>query len=591
MSRIREKLSRIFESQLPEFIRAGELNTQIIRQVTTTASSKKVTVNDTTDIIAGDKLQHPAITNTVYVVKILSSTQLEVSTAVLVSLSNQTVKFLRADSTSTFVKFIEAYYKFLEQDKYPQEILQNSKQYGDSETTIDELIESFFKSYGNDIPRNIVTDKRSFIRHFRDIYKTKGTEEAYKLLFRIMFNSSAEFFYPDTVILKTSDGQWKSDYTIKVIPTSFSDNPFNFINTKITGKKSGATAVVNNVLKFVDNNIEVYELYLENIQGNFIQENITATKKLTANTSLSVSAEIDLQLIKIDVIDGAAGYRADTLINAYGGSVLRIKDVDTTGKIKNVRIVNSSLYGATSSSVVSANGVIAPIFTPAPTLSLTGNVILLSNIGQYVSNVAHGLTKGNYANISFAAYPGVPQQQITVSSVLDSKRFIFNYYLSNIASNVRTELVSTLSYTQPAVLFANVDVLKRSEGYWVNSQGKLSELNYIQGPAVNSEDRTKILYQPYSYVVKSDISITDWKPATNDLIHPAGMAVFGEIDINRDISANAEANIQAEVWDYYGLTADSNLAIFNASSSRYTNSRVANLSLTTDQVFVIFGYL
>ena len=147
------------------------------------------------------------------------------------------------------------------------------------------------------------------------------------------------------------------------------------------------------------------------------------------------------------------------------------------------------------------------------------------------------------------------------------KRFIFDYYLSNIASNVRTELVSTLKYTQPAVLFANVDILKQSEGYWVNSQGKLSELNYIQGPAVNSEDRTKILYQPYSYVVKSDVPVTEWKPATNDLIHPAGMEVFGEIDINRDISANAEANIRAEVWDYYGLTADCNLAIFNAGTS------------------------
>ena len=76
MSRIREKLSKIFASQIPEFIRAGEYNATNIQIVSTTASSKIVVVGDTFDIIAGDKLQHPAITNTVFVTKILSSTKL-----------------------------------------------------------------------------------------------------------------------------------------------------------------------------------------------------------------------------------------------------------------------------------------------------------------------------------------------------------------------------------------------------------------------------------------------------------------------------------------------------------------------------------
>jgi hypothetical protein len=588
MSRIKEKLSKIFSSQIPEFIRVGEIDAVTILSITTTASSKQVTVNDTINLIAGDKLQHPAITNTVYVTRILSSTKIEVSDTIAVTLTNQTAKFVRADTTSTFVKFLEAYYKFLEQDQYPQEVLQNSRKYGDSETTIDELVESFFKNYGNDIPRNIVADKRTFIKHFKDIYKTKGTEEAYRLLFRVMFNSSAEFFYPSTVILKASDGQWKKDYTLRLVAIQGND-PFDFKNTKIIGEISKATAIVNNVLKFVVNHEQIYELYLENIEGNFLQENIVATKRIDSTTTTTITALAAPQIIKIDILDGSAGYETEKSIEIYGGGLAKISAVDLTGKIQNIRIVEPSRYGTTTYDVSQQGGLVAPIYTPNPTRRITGNVVLLSNIGIYSANVAHGLAKGGYANISFIAYPGIPEQSITVSSVLDSKRFIFDYYLPNVESNVEVELVSTLQYTQVAQLRANVGIVKESAGYWLNSKGKLSELIYVQGPALNSIDRSKLFYQPFSYVVKSDVAISNWNTTALQLIHPGGAAVFGEIDINKEISSNAEATIGAEVWDYFGLTADS--TIFQSSLTTYTNSRVINLPVTTDMVYTLFDYL
>jgi hypothetical protein len=586
MSRIREKLSKIFASQIPEFIRAGEYAVTNIQIVSTTASSKIVVVGDTFDIIAGDRLQHPAITNTVFVTKILSTTKLEVSNAIAVTLTNQTAKFIRADSTSTFVKFLEAYYKFLEQDQGPQEVLQNVRKYGDSEYTTDALIDQFFKNYGNDIPRNIVTDKRNFIKHFKDIYKTKGTEEAYKLLFRIMFNSNAEFFYPSEVVLKPSDGVWKYDYTIKVSEVS-GYNPFDFVNTKIVGQTSNASAIVGNVLKVINGQTEVYELYLENVKGIFVQENIIAKKLLSVGTTpTTIIATTVPQIIKIEILNSVPGYEPGKLIRIFGGGYARITDVDLVGKIKGVKVIESSRYGAISF----PGGIIAPITDmPPPSIVSTGNVILLSNIGQYSSNVAHGLSKGSVANISFSNLPNIAENTITVTSILDSKRFIFNYYSPNINSNVNIELVSRLKHIMPANLFANVGVLKESSGYWLNNKGKLSELVYVQGPALNSVDRSKIFYQPYSYVVKSDVSIGEWAATAAQLVHPAGTQVFGEIDINKEISGNLEPTGTSEVWDYFGLTADSN--IFLASLTTYTNSRVANLSITADMVYTLFGYL
>ena len=591
MSRIREKLSKIFASQIPEFIRAGEYDVVNVQPISTTASSKIVTVGDTNNIIAGDRLQTPEVTNTVFVTKVLSSTKVEVSNAIVVTLSNQTAKFIRADSTSTFVKFLEAYYKFLEQDQGAQEVLQNARKYGDIDYTSDSLIEQFFVNYGNDIPRNIITDKRTFIKHFRDIYKTKGTEEAYKLFFRAMFNSKAEFYYPSESVLKPSDGVWKKDITIKVISDlNSSYTPFDFKNTKITGQTSKATAIVNDVLKFFDGSIEIYELHLENIKGTFIREDITSTKLIDLNSPLiTITARTIPQLSKIQIIESAAGYEVGTIVNVDGGGIGKIESVDISGKIKSVKVINPKVYPVLSSEAAAANYVAAPITSPAPTLGTSGNVILLNSVGSYASKFPHGLTKGNYANIYFSSLPNISEKELTVTYVLDSKRFTFNYSTPEINPSTQVELVANVRYTQPANLFADINIEKESAGYWLNNKGKLSELVYIHGPSLNSTDRSKLFYQPYSYVVKSDVSIGEWNTTASQLVHPAGTEVFGEIDINNEISSNSKPAGQSEVWDYFGITADSN--VIPASLTLYTNSRVTNLKVTTDMIYTIFNYL
>jgi hypothetical protein len=65
--------------------------------------------------------------------------------------------------------------------------------------------------------------------------------------------------------------------------------------------------------------------------------------------------------------------------------------------------------------------------------------------------------------------------------------------------------------------------------------------------------------------------------------------VFGEIDINKEISGNIEPTGASEVWDYFGITTDSN--VFPASLTTYSNSRVTNLRVTTDMVYALFNYL
>jgi len=299
MSRITEKLSRIFTQQIPEFLRVGDSEATTYVVGSTVAGSDIVTVTRSSDIVAGDKLIHSQISGSLYVISVLSSTKIQISAVSPITLTAVNLNFVKTNTTSNFIKFLEAYYKFLEQDQHPQELLQNARQYADSEQTIDSLIENFFINYGNDIPRNIITDKRAFIKHFKDIHKTKGTEEAYKLLFRVIFNDEATFFYPDTVVLKASDGIWKKDYTLRIVSIDNS-NIFNLINTKIVGVLSNASAIVSNVVKInpdVGYPITIYELSIENIKGNFLIETITASKLIDPVTN---TREISMQKLYLN---------------------------------------------------------------------------------------------------------------------------------------------------------------------------------------------------------------------------------------------------------------------------------------------------
>ena len=594
MSRITEKLSRIFARQIPEFLRVSEAEAATFAIGSTVSGSDIVNVNDSIDIEVGDKLSHAQISSSIYVISILSSTKIQISAVAPVTLTSVKLNFVKTNTNSNFIKFLEAYYKFLEQDQQPQELLQNARQYADSEQTIESLIENFFKNYGNDIPRNIITDKRTFIKHFKDIHKTKGTEEAYKLLFRVIFNDQASFFYPDTVILKASDGVWKKDYTLRVVSVDNSDI-FNFVNTKIIGDISKASAVVSNVVKIkpdVGYLIEAYELTLEKIKGNFLIENISASKliNLATNTREILNAGIIPQLIKLDIIDGENGYTANTKILVRAANVI-ITSLTDTGTIRTIKVVNPGVYaGVTVTNGVLPVGFFVPAVIEDPSNSLRGNVKLSNTIGTFTGTIPHGLSRGKTANLVFYgnsnSYLNGAENVITVTTILDDTRFRFTMTGLN-----TTTISANLKYTRTANLFSNIGAVRESEGYWLNNRGKLSELIYIQGPAVDSPNKSKIFYQPYSYVVRSGESIDSWKDIAKATVHPAGMEVFGEIYINNQISANVETTVDNEIWDYLGITADMNIPPFDASMTSYSNSRVQNLPISTDHVYYIFNIL
>ena len=73
-----------------------------------------------------------------------------------------------------------------------------------------------------------------------------------------------------------------------------------------------------------------------------------------------------------------------------------------------------------------------------------------------------------------------------------------------------------------ATLTGNLGALAEYEGYFDGNYGLLSTTNKLQD---------NYYYQDFSYVIKTDVDVATYRDKIIELVHPAGMALFGEVSM------------------------------------------------------------
>ena len=128
---------------------------------------------------------------------------------------NQLPEFVRSDYP-LFVTFLEKYYKWLEQNNNPHYEIDALRDAND----IDEADSFYIDKLRNDLlpyfPKNIVTDKRLFLKLVSNFYKSSGTQESVKFLFKALYNDEIEIYYPKEEILIASDGKWVLPLALRI---------------------------------------------------------------------------------------------------------------------------------------------------------------------------------------------------------------------------------------------------------------------------------------------------------------------------------------------------------------------------------------
>jgi hypothetical protein len=202
--------------------------------------------------------------------------------------SSQLPDFVRSDYPK-FVTFLEKYYEWLETTNSVSFEIDALRNANDIDSSDDYYIEQLKKDLAPYFPQEIVTDKRLFLKLVTQFYKSSGTQESVKFLFRALYNENIDIYYPKEDILKASDGKWVLPLALRIDTND--NNIFNIAKTLITGQTSKATALVEKVIQSVDRQLGITytEIYVSNVNRLFTTgERITATY-VDEDTGLNVT--------------------------------------------------------------------------------------------------------------------------------------------------------------------------------------------------------------------------------------------------------------------------------------------------------------
>jgi hypothetical protein len=192
----------------------------------------------------------------------------------------------------------------------PVQNIQQMLDYADVDNTIYDFLDKMRDSFMVDIPSDLATgvSKRDLLKNIKDLYAAKGTSEGHKLFMRMLLGETADVFYPNQYMMKSSGGKWEGETVLRVLAFDGVTGE-EVVNQIVTGEISGATATVVSSLVSQqtknDFNDSVTELEIANITGTFDDSEIIS----------GVSSTND-RLVKFTVF----GIVSEVIINNFADS-------------------------------------------------------------------------------------------------------------------------------------------------------------------------------------------------------------------------------------------------------------------------------
>ena len=258
--------------------------------------------------------------------------------------------FVRNDHPN-FITFIEKYYEYLEQNDKVINRIKNLQRYQDIDLTEDEFADKLYSTFLKYIPqKDILADKKILIKHIKDFYRAKGTEKATKFLLRALYDLEIDFYYPKKDILRTSDGKWFIQKSLRITDTktaNISNSNLSglekYIGSKIIGNTSNSSALVEKVDRFFEQGTQIDELILSNINGNFINGELIYTITNTISSpAIYISSNVFGGIINtIEVVDGGSLYSIGDpviIVSNTGSGACATVSLVTTGNITSISV-------------------------------------------------------------------------------------------------------------------------------------------------------------------------------------------------------------------------------------------------------------
>lgn len=434
--------------------------------------------------------------------------------------------------------FVEAYYEFLEQQGV------DLAKVRDIDETLDEFIGQFKKEVAHNLPLlSPEHDERFILANIKDQYLAKGSEASYKLLFKLLFGKNVEVSYPGRQLLRASDGRWNQEISLfaRIDFGAPEDIIGKLVNiqtpTRIISVLIDRTQnVIGEIDRIVPVEGDVYEFFLDKkffgivSPGDIIQyrEAFQATILPTTTQFRITQPGKNFKVGQIFEISSGDGTPA----------LLKVTSITPTGGIKYASLIKFGIgYASGFSTSVIADNSIDSITTgtaPTPTLIVTTGTPGAQTHTATINDLLLGFNEQGFISNPDCLSTDYVDGTYAGSTI---REFSLNFRNAQVGAD------------EPAVVEVNLGALTKYPGYFTSNNGFLDDSIYVQDSKY---------HQAFSYVIKIDERLSAYKSAVKTMVHPAGMALFGEYNINNefDLSVSLESLVKS-----LGVTLQSLLAL------------------------------
>lgn len=355
-----------------------------------------------------------------------------------------------------FVKFIEAYYEWLESSNNPYYMNIASGDFFDIDKTPDLFINRFRRQYLDNFPEEFATNLngdtpnlKTVIKNIKQFYGAKGTEKSFKFFFRLLYDTFVEFYYPKNDILKASASNWIEKRSIKIICPNL--DLVHQLKGRILYQANNDGSVYYTARATA---VEVYkneELTIAEISIAFDNGVFNSFDKIYCDIEDErIVATIVHVVTQIDIQNGGFGYNTGDIVTvSYDSTASTVKGKSAKGKIVKIgskgNILKIDMYDTGSFNI--------NINSDPPTITITsehgGNAIL----------------NATYSGIS--EYPGYyarKQGHISFNKKLqDNRRYQDLSYVLKTDMVLNDYIVLLKNLVHPAGFYVGGDILLKGE--------------------------------------------------------------------------------------------------------------------------------
>ena len=431
--------------------------------------------------------------------------------------------FIREDYPK-MVEFTRAYYDYMAQTENGR--IKNLR-------NIDETSGDYLNHLQNEYLYNAAKPNfeqdfaaEDFIRFSRQFYAAKGTEESIKFLFRAQANREIDIEYPSELIFKPSTAQWYQEQSIKIVMTENSIPATYFIGSYLTVRNKNGEEQTIEISNVIDLTEKVASTDLSTTFEIFFTTELIIDVEIGAEVfATNFSATVTPSMSAVEIVDPGADFRVGQVVKldsiAGSGAVAVITKVLDGGAIRNLKLIKfGSNYTTNFYISIEPEGVFTNTGASFTVPSIAG---VTATINKKLTDVTEGFLETQSI---------LKSDYVLNNSPGSTPMYTYPGYDGKYVSQSSNRQVFFLEENYSALLLCKIGAICKYPGKYLDQTGMPSNASVLQD---------NNYYQDFSYVIKSNLDIENYRDTITALAHPAGFKMFGELSIENEFSSNTTA--------------------------------------------------